>query len=78
MHDPCSGICDPYCISDVDAPVLFRWGEEDAWLPVRFGHELADRVPESEFVVYDDAGHVPMEERPVETAADAREFLDSL
>jgi pimeloyl-ACP methyl ester carboxylesterase len=78
MHEPYSGICDPYCISDIDAPVLFQWGAEDSWLPVRFGRELDERVDESDFIVYEDAGHVPMEERPVETAADARDFLDSL
>jgi len=77
MQEPVAGICDPYCVSDVAAPTLFQWGREDDWLPLRFGEELADRVPDSRLIAYEDAGHVPMEERPAETAADAREFVET-
>jgi pimeloyl-ACP methyl ester carboxylesterase len=78
VHEPYAGICDPYCISDVDAPVLFQWGTEDEWLPISFGRDLAARVADSRFHAYEQVGHVPMEERPAETAADARAFVDSL
>ena len=77
-HDPRPKVCDPTCIYRVEAPTLFQWGGEDGWLPPSFGRELADQVPNSEFVEYESVGHVPMEEAPAETAADAREFVDSL
>lgn len=78
MHDPMPDICDHYELSDVTVPALFQWGVEDTWLPITFGRELATRVPQSTFLAYDDLGHVPMEEAPAVTAADARAFLRSL
>ena len=32
-------------------------------------------IPAADVMIYDNAGHVPMEEIPHETAEDAREFL---
>lgn len=56
-------------------PTLLMWGEKDAWVPPsHLSHWLRD-VPHAESVVYPDAGHIPMEECPQETAHDARAFL---
>ncbi|MXR53150.1 alpha/beta fold hydrolase [Halovenus sp. WSH3] len=66
---------DDYDIADVSAPTLFQWGAEDEWLPMSFGRELADQTPDSVFQAYEGVGHIPMEETPTQTAADAAAFL---
>jgi pimeloyl-ACP methyl ester carboxylesterase len=73
--DPSPSVLDGYDISDVDVPTLFQWGTEDTWLPESFGRDLAAQVEGSQFVTYDGVGHVPMEEAPEATAADAATFL---
>lgn len=73
--NPRPRVWDGYDISDVEAPTLFQWGAEDEWLPVSFGREFAARVKNSQFVTYEEVGHVAMEEAPQVTAADAAAFL---
>ena len=74
-RDPSPRVWDRYDISEVAVPTLFQWGTEDTWLPVSFGRELAESVSDSEFLTYDGVGHVPMEEAPEPTAADAAAFV---
>ncbi|WP_336326900.1 alpha/beta fold hydrolase [Halovenus sp. HT40] len=66
---------DDYSIADVSVPTLFQWGSEDEWLPMSFGRELADETPDAVFQSYEGIGHIPMEEAPTQTAADAAAFL---
>lgn len=68
-------VLDGYDISEVTVPTLFQWGREDSWLPESFGRALASRVEHSQFVTDDGVGHVPMEEAPEASAADAAAFL---
>ena len=77
-HDPVPHVCDPTCIDEVSVPTLFLWGSEDSWLPPEFGRELAVQIPDSQFIEYDGVGHIPMEEAPAVSAADARKFVRSL
>jgi pimeloyl-ACP methyl ester carboxylesterase len=65
-------------IDSLTTPLLFQWGSQDEWLPPAFGRNLADQIPDTEFIEYDGVGHVPMEEAPDRTAADARAFVDAL
>lgn len=74
-YDPSPSVWDDYNITDVDVPTLFQWGTEDTWLPVSFGRELADRIPDSRFETYEGVGHAPMEEAPAQTAPDVAEFM---
>lgn len=66
---------DEYEMADVTVPTLFQWGEEDRWLPLSFGRAFADHVEGSTFVSYENVGHVPMEEVPEASAADAASFI---
>ncbi|MCC5926451.1 MAG: alpha/beta hydrolase [Bacteroidetes bacterium] len=66
---------DPRTVTDLQLPVLIMWGEKDSWIRVELGRMLHERMPESKLIVYENAGHVPMEEIPAETSADARRFL---
>ena len=69
-------VWDEHDIDDVPVPALFQWGTADSWLPTDFGRELASRIDDSRFVTYEGVGHVPMEEAPAETVADAAEFIE--
>jgi pimeloyl-ACP methyl ester carboxylesterase len=62
-------------LRDIHVPVLIEWGQRDLWIPVAFAHRLQDGIEGAKLVVYPDAGHVPMEELPEITAADAERFL---
>ncbi|HQQ97456.1 MAG TPA: alpha/beta hydrolase [Cyclobacteriaceae bacterium] len=62
-------------IQFIHSPALIQWGARDAWIPLAQGQRLASLMPGSTLLIYDDAGHVPMEEIPAQTVADAINFL---
>ncbi len=66
---------DPSKLTQIKAPVLLLWGEEDKWLPVEMLEKYKEVLPNSESIVYPEVGHVPMEEVPSVTAKDAMHFL---
>ncbi len=68
----------PLAVEKITAPALVVWGREDHLIPLAVGDELARRLPHADLVVIDDAGHVPQEERPDETARAIADFLDVL
>ncbi len=56
-------------------PTLIQWGERDTWLPLDNAYRFLADIPHAELIIYEDIGHVPMEEVPVITARDAQTFL---
>jgi pimeloyl-ACP methyl ester carboxylesterase len=66
---------EPRRIGELERPILIMWGEQDTWIRVSLGRRLHQAMPGSHLIVYEDAGHVPMEELPERSAADARRFL---
>ncbi len=62
-------------IKEVETPTLILWGELDEWIPLAHGQQFHQDIPNSQLIVYPGVGHVPMEEIPAQTAADARAFL---
>lgn len=58
----------------IKTPTLIQWGKYDTWIVPENAEKFKKDIVGSE-VRYYDAGHVPMEELPVETAKDARLFL---
>jgi pimeloyl-ACP methyl ester carboxylesterase len=62
-------------LGELNLPVLIIWGEQDSWIRVSLGRRLHQAMPGSHLIVYEDAGHVPMEELPEQSASDARRFL---
>ena len=56
-------------------PTLVMWGRKDRWIPLRHVKSFCNNIRNCESIVYDGAGHMPMEEIPEITARDAREFL---
>ena len=60
---------------DARIPVLILWGEADAVYPVEGAATLQELLPGSRLVKLPRAGHLPMVERPAETASHLIAFL---
>jgi pimeloyl-ACP methyl ester carboxylesterase len=65
----------PVELGDLRLPTLVVWGAEDPLIPVAGAREAAASIPEHRFVVIEDAGHTPMEERPGELSELLRRFF---
>jgi pimeloyl-ACP methyl ester carboxylesterase len=62
-------------INKIQCPTLLMWGDEDRWVPPKLIENWKRDLRNLEVKVYEGAGHIPMEERPIETARDAHAFL---
>lgn len=62
-------------IKSISQPTLIQWGDKDVLIPVEDAHKFDELILDSEVKIYDGVGHVPMEEIPKQSAADALEFL---
>jgi pimeloyl-ACP methyl ester carboxylesterase len=62
----------------IDIPVLVCWGEDDAWIPVDRGRELASRIPGARLRTIPGAGHLVQEDRPAELTAAVFAFLHDI
>lgn len=59
----------------LDMPTLIMWGKDDSWIPIAQGYSLEKAIKGSKLIVFDNAGHVPMEEIPTESVAKYLSFL---
>ncbi len=66
---------DPSNIKTLKVPTLIQWGRMDEWVPLINAYKFQKDIAGSELIIYDNAGHVPMEEISEQTARDARAFL---
>lgn len=64
-------------LAELRMPALVLWGARDAVIPLAMGERLARELPRASLQVYDDLGHLPMEEAPERTAADVSAFLQA-
>jgi pimeloyl-ACP methyl ester carboxylesterase len=62
----------------IDIPVTVCWGEDDTWVPVERGRELAGRIPGARLQVIPRAGHLVPEDQPAELTGALFEFLHDL
>lgn len=68
----------PVQLSLIRAPTLIQWGALDVWIPVGDARRFEKLIDDARVIIYDDLGHVPMEEAPARTAADADRFLEGV
>lgn len=66
---------DPSQIKTIKCPTLIQWGKHDRWVLVENAYKFEQDIPDSKLIIYEHAGHVPMEEIPEVTVKDALEFL---
>lgn len=59
----------------LNMPTLILWGGKDSWIPPSDAYAFEKAIPGSNLVVFDEAGHVPMEEFPTESVAEYLSFL---
>ncbi len=62
-------------LPELRVPTLVMWGAQDAWVPLEHAERFRKDIPDARLVVYPKLGHLPMEEDPATTAADALRFL---
>ena len=63
-------------LAKLQVPTLIVWGANDPYVPLDVGKSLDTVIPNDEFPVILTTGHYEMEERPEETRAVIKEFLD--
>lgn len=56
-------------------PTLILWGRKDSWIPLSQAYALEKAIPRSNLIIFDEAGHVPMEEIPTKSVAEYLSFL---
>ena len=54
---------------EMRCPVKIIWGEQDSWIPIERGWELARRIAGSSLRVVPEAGHLVQEDAPEEIVA---------
>lgn len=64
-------------LDEVEVPTLIVWGRNDMVVPPADAAEYGRRLRNSETVIFDDTGHVPMVERPRRFNALLEDFLEA-
>ncbi|MGI8467853.1 MAG: alpha/beta fold hydrolase [Pyrinomonadaceae bacterium] len=59
----------------INQSTLIIWGENDMVIPIRSGEKLYDAILHSRFVVFENCGHVPQEEKSDDFVNVVTEFL---
>ena len=62
-------------LSEINIPVLIIWGDKDRWLSPKHAAYFNNDIPNSSVLMYENVGHIPMEEIPERSAIDVRNFL---
>ena len=66
---------DPSKIKTIKCPTLIQWGQHDHWVSLENAYKFNKDIADSKLIIYENAGHVPMEEIPEITGRDALNFL---
>jgi len=64
-------------VSKITTPTLILWGDKDTLVPVDAGEAYRDAIKGSQFILYNNVGHLPMEEVPERSAEAVRGFLEA-
>ncbi len=62
-------------IKTISDSTLIIWGDHDAWIPVSCAEMFHKNLKNNQLAILKNCGHLPMEERPIETAGLVRAFL---
>jgi pimeloyl-ACP methyl ester carboxylesterase len=66
---------EPVDAGGFSVPALIMWGREDSLIPVDVAELFSTTLAQSTLVIYDNVGHMPMEEIPNRSAKDVSTFL---
>ncbi len=62
-------------VKEITIPTLLMWGDQDEWVPLEIMQQFHQALANSQTIVYEGVGHMPMEELPVQTSRDAHGFF---
>jgi pimeloyl-ACP methyl ester carboxylesterase len=62
-------------LSKIKHSTLIMWGREDAWIGAINAYLFDKMLPNSELIIYEEVGHLPMEEIPAISGKDLMAFL---
>ncbi len=65
-------------LSEITVPTLILWGAQDRVTPPYNAETFDEMIPNSRSAVFEDVGHLTMEEAPERTAAAIDDFLDAI
>ena len=65
-------------LNEIRQPTLVLWGDRDSLIFVSAAKTFSERIPNTEVVILEDIGHIPMEEAPDRTSHAIGNFLESL
>lgn len=65
-------------IPEIRVPTLIMWGLEDLYFPAENAYRFHKDIPGSEVLVFPEVGHLPMEEKPIQSAEHFMQFLNGL
>ncbi len=63
-------------LGELKDPALIIWGKDDQLIHSTAAQTFAERIPNAEVVLFENIGHLPMEEAPDATANAIRRFLE--
>jgi len=61
---------------EIGVPTLLIWGRGDPVVPLAVGQRLAQAIPDARLHVLEACGHLPAEEKPLESLAVVEAFLE--
>ena len=64
-------------LEDIKQPVLIIWGDSDRILHISSIDVMRPLLPQAKIIIMNDTGHIPMIERPSETAEHFRSFAEN-
>jgi pimeloyl-ACP methyl ester carboxylesterase len=64
-------------IAAIPVPVMIAWGADDTWVPIGVGERLHELLPDAEWKVYSEVGHLPQEEAAEAFNRDLLAFLET-
>ena len=65
----------PFSIASIKNPTLLLWGADDLWVDPAHAARFDEDIPNSKLIMYENVGHLPMEEIPERSAMDVKSFL---
>ncbi len=76
MAMACAGqFPDSTLITKITCPTLIVWGKQDAIIPVAHADKFHRDIKNSQVIIYDPCGHIPMIEVPEKLVPDIRKFF---
>ncbi len=62
----------------IQTPTLILWGENDSWIPVGDAIKFKNAIENSKIIIMPETGHIPMEERPIESLEIVLGFIEPI